>query len=185
MMFPVNLVFNGTEERRWGREYGRCYSHDDEAMAIYDTFAETVIETITGYTLPVITLPKETPRDAVCKVFENVNTGGVSLTVFELVTASYAIYEFDLRKDWKECRKYIRGENEDVKNTDVFDEIDETAYLTTVTLYTSYINKIAGKSGMVSCKKKDVLSLPYDDYKKNRDAVLKGYKIAREFLLKY
>ena len=38
----------------------------------------------------MITLLKETPREAVCKVFENVNTGGVSLTVFELVTASFA-----------------------------------------------------------------------------------------------
>ena len=33
------------------------------------------------YKVPFIELARETPKDAVCQVFENVNTGGVSLTV--------------------------------------------------------------------------------------------------------
>ena len=41
---------------------------------------QDVLNTISGYKLPVITLDKSTPREAVCKVFENVNTGGVPLT---------------------------------------------------------------------------------------------------------
>ncbi len=69
--------------------------------------------------MPVITLDKSTPREAVCKVFENVNTGGVPLTVFELVTATYATNEFDLRKDWEKCKKIIRAENETLR-TDLF-----------------------------------------------------------------
>lgn len=56
--------------------------------------------------------------------------------------------------------------------------VDETAFLTTVTLYTTY------KSGSATtCKKKDVLALSFEDYKKNKDAVLEGYKLARKFLL--
>lgn len=132
--------------------------------------------------MPVITLDKSTPREAVCKVFENVNTGGVPLTVFELVTATYATNEFDLRKDWEKCKKIIRAENETLR-TDLLDGIDEINFLTSVTLYTSYKNKVNGKSGTISCKKKDVLNLPYESYLENRDAVLDGYKIAREFLL--
>ena len=153
-------------------------------MAIYNQFKSDVIDTITGYKLPVITLDKSTPREAVCKVFENVNTGGVPLTVFELVTASYATQEFNLRDDWVKCRATIRGEG-DTLNTDLLNGIDETAFLTTVTLYTSYMNKINGISGMVSCKKRDVLGLPFEDYNVNKTAVLQGYKTAREFLLKY
>ena len=57
------------------------------------------------YTIPVITLDKDTPKEAVCQVFENVNTGGVSLTVFELVTAIFAMDNFELRKDWEERQK--------------------------------------------------------------------------------
>ena len=51
------------------------------------------------YVMPVITLDKGTSKEAVCRVFENVNTGGVSLTVFELVTAVFAMDDFELRKD--------------------------------------------------------------------------------------
>ncbi len=49
-----------------------------------------MLDNIRQYHLPVIRLAKETPKDAVCTVFEKVNTGGVTLNVFELVTATYA-----------------------------------------------------------------------------------------------
>lgn len=64
-----------------------------------------IIQTVSHYQIPVITLDKETPKEAVCQVFENVNQGGVSLTVFELVTAVFAMDDFELRPDW-ENRKY-------------------------------------------------------------------------------
>ena len=57
-------------------------------------------------------------------------------------------------------------------------------FLTTVCLYTSYLNKQSGKTNTISCKKKDVLGLPYESYIANRDAVLSGFKIAKEFLLR-
>ena len=52
-------------------------------------------------------------------------------------------------------------------------------------LYTSYVDKQNGKVGTVSCKKKDVLNLSHESYIANRDQVLIGYRIARDFLLKY
>ncbi len=188
--FPLNLVFHSSELTDWCTGYVLYYAtigdpqRTAEAMDIYNRFKSDVIDTITGYKLPVITLDKSTPREAVCKVFENVNTGGVPLTVFELVTASYATQDFNLRDDWLECRAIIRGEGETL-NTDLLNGIDETAFLTTVTLYTSYVNKVKEISGMVSCKKRDVLGLPFEDYEANKPAVLQGYRIAREFLLKY
>ena len=188
--FPVNLVFHSSELTDWCTGYVLYYASSgdpqkqSDAMMLYNKFKSDVIDTITGYKLPVITLDKSTPREAVCKVFENVNTGGVPLTVFELVTASYATQEFNLREDWLECRAAIRGEGETL-NTDLLNGIDETAFLTTVALYSSYTNKVNGLSGMVSCKKKDVLGLPFEEYQANKAVVLKGYRIAREFLLKY
>ena len=53
------------------------------------------------------------------------------------------------------------------------------------TLYTSYLDKRANKIGAVSCKKKDVLNLKFESYLQNRDQVLAGFQMAREFLLKY
>ena len=145
-------------------------------MERYKQFRVNVIDTIIDYKLPVITLGRETPREAVCKVFENVNTGGVSLTVFELVTATFATYNFDMREDWEKCRNIIWGKSEPL-NTDVMYGVDETAFLTTVTLYCSYL-----ADSMTTCKKKDVLALPFESYQANKQAVLEGYKMARKFL---
>lgn len=183
-MFPVNIVFDSNALMKWQFGYMMYYTGQADALKLLEDFQSEVINTIVSYKLPVITLDKTTPREAVCKVFENVNTGGVPLTVFELVTATYATQEFDLRKDWQECKKQIRGIN-DTLRTDLLDGIDETTFLTTVALYTSYIDKQVGKVGTVSCKKKDVLNLSYESYIANRDQVLTGYRIARDFLLKY
>ena len=183
-MFPINIVFDSNALMKWQFGYMMHYTGQAEALKLLEDFQSEVINTIVSYKLPVITLDKTTPREAVCKVFENVNTGGVPLTVFELVTATYATQEFDLRKDWQECKKQIRGIN-DTLRTDLLDGIDETTFLTTVALYTSYIDKQSGKVGTVSCKKKDVLNLSYESYVANRDQVLTGYRIARDFLLKY
>ncbi len=183
-MFPINIVFDSNALMKWQFGYMMHYSGQNEAVKLLEDFQREVITTIISYKLPVITLSKETPREAVCKVFENVNTGGVPLTVFELVTATYATREFDLRKDWQSCRKQIRGVG-DTLRTDLLDGIDETTFLTTVALYTSYIDKQVGKIGAVSCKKKDVLNLTFESYMANRDQVLQGFRIARDFLLKY
>lgn len=182
-MFPINIVFDVNAVVDWLMGYMEFYVTKPEARTEFKRFQSDVLNTISGYKLPVITLDKSTPREAVCKVFENVNTGGVPLTVFELVTATYATRDFDLRKDWASCRNSICGFG-DTLRTDLFDGVDETTFLTTVCLYTSYLNKQSGKANTISCKKKDVLNLPYESYIANRDAVLLGFKLAKEFLLR-
>ena len=175
-MFPFNIVFDNNESFNWLMGYINFYNNSAEHIEKYKKFNNEVLNTITSYKLPVITLEKETPREAVCKVFENVNTGGVPLTVFELVTATFATHEFDLRKDWEVCKDIIWGK-EDPLNTDVMYGVDETAFLTAITLYTTYHAKT-----MTTCKKKDVLSLAFEDYQANKRALLEGYKMARKFL---
>ena len=176
-MFPLNIIFDSYAREDWADGYKEYYDGDQEHKDKYKKFRTEVIETITGYKLPVITLGKDTPRDAVCKVFENVNTGGVPLTVFELVTATFATYEFDLRHDWEKCKEIIWGKNEQLR-TDLMQGVDETAFLTAVTLYTTYHAQT-----MTTCKKKDVLSLSFEDYQANKDKLLEGYKMVRKFLL--
>ena len=177
-MFPLNIVFDSGAREDWADGYKEYHHYEKPYLDRYKEFKSEVIETITGYKLPVITLGKETPRDAVCKVFENVNTGGVPLTVFELVTATFATYNFDLRKDWEVCRDIIWGKNE-LLNTDVMYGVDETSFLTAITLFTTY-----HAPTMTTCKKKDVLSLSFEDYQANKGALLEGYKMAKTFLFK-
>ena len=170
-MFPLNIVFDGGAREDWADGYKEYHGYNKKFKEKYKQFRTKVLDTITGYKLPVITLGKETPREAVCKVFENVNTGGVPLTVFELVTATFATYEFDLRDDWNKCRDIIRGKNEQL-NTDVMYGVDETAFLTAVTLFTTYHAET-----MTTCKKKDVLSLAYEDYQENKTKLLETQNI--------
>ncbi len=59
-----------------------------------------VLENFKRYLVPVITLDSSTSKEAVCVVFEKVNTGGKALDAFELVTAMYAASGYELRKDW-------------------------------------------------------------------------------------
>ncbi len=181
-MFPVNIIFDSNEREDWADGYKDYYDQAPEYREKYKKFRKEIIEIMTGYKLPVIRLDRSTPRDAVCKVFENVNTGGVALTVFELVTATFATYGFDLREDWKKCSSIIWGKN-DPLNTDIMYGVDEPAFLQTVTLYSSFILKDADDTApAVSCKRKDILDLPYEQYIANKQAVLDGFKLARSFL---
>lgn len=180
LMFPLNIVFEPFLREEWQMELLQRYGLDSPERELYTQFNVDVIQTMSAYKVPVITLSKETPREAVCKVFENVNTGGVSLTVFELVTASFAMDGFKLREDWDERRAAMRGDARVV--TDLLDELDATSFLTAVTLYASFIRKQDG-AGFTSCKKKDVLALPLSEYRRHVDAVQEGFVQAAEYLV--
>lgn len=182
-MFPINIIFDSSAREDWADGYKDYHNYAPEFREKYNRFRKEIIEIMTGYKLPVIRLDKSTPREAVCKVFENVNTGGVALTVFELVTATFATYEFDLREDWEKCRDIIWGKHEPL-NTDVMYGVDESAFLQAVTLYSSFKQKdlYPDTAPAVSCKRKDILDLPFEQYKDNKQAVLDGFKLARKFL---
>jgi len=180
-MFPLNIIFDSNAREDWADGYKEYYENSQEVKDKYKLFRKEVIDTNTTYKLPVITLDKTTPREAVCKVFENVNTGGVPLTVFELVTASFAADGFDLRKDWETHKDIIWGTNEPLK-TDVLAGVSETEFLTSITLFSSYLKK-RNNQGSTSCKKRDVLALSKDTYENNRDMAIQGYKMARRFLM--
>lgn len=180
LCFPANKIF---DEYDWLMPFIEHYGTQSEEFQLWKEFKSNVLDTMTGYVLPVIKLGKETPREAVCKVFENVNTGGVSLTVFELVTASFATYDFDLRGNWDNVvRPRIWGEGLDIV-TDVMRGVDATAFLTSMTLYSTFLAKRILDKGHTSCKKKDVLDLKFEDYQSNLDDLLEGFDMAREFLL--
>lgn len=180
LCFPANMIF---DEYDWLMPFIEHYGTQSEEFQLWKEFKSNVLDTMTGYVLPVIKLGKETPREAVCKVFENVNTGGVSLTVFELVTASFATYDFDLRGNWDDLvRPRIWGEGLDIV-TDVMRGVDATAFLTSMTLYSTFLTKRILDKGHTSCKKKDVLDLKFEDYQSNLDDLLEGFDMAREFLL--
>lgn len=169
-MFPLNIILNFTEVQNWQNQYYAYRNYNSDAIKEFTEFNTKVIMQTMQYKMPVILLGKETPKEAVCQVFENVNTGGVSLTVFELVTAIFAMDDFELRKDWENRReKFFAG--------DLLSVITATDFLVACTLLSTY-----KKGGTVSCKKKDVLSLSLSDYKKYADILSNGFVEAEKML---
>ena len=169
-MFPLNIILDTSEEQNWQNEYYKYYHYDVELIKQFTELFSKVINPTQQYQMPVILLDKTTPKEAVCQVFENVNTGGVSLTVFELVTAVFAMDDFQLRKDWEERKaKYFSG--------DLLSKVTATDFLTALTLLSSF-----KAERTVSCKKKDVLALPLNEYKKYADSLCNGFSLAEKLL---
>ncbi|MEZ5792187.1 MAG: hypothetical protein R3D34_15880 [Nitratireductor sp.] len=71
-----------------------------ELWPVLERFHAEVVQNFERYQVPVIALDRSTSKEAVCTVFEKVNTGGKPLDAFELVTAMYAAGNHELRKDW-------------------------------------------------------------------------------------
>lgn len=169
-MFPLNIILNSGEEQGWQNEYYAYYNYDPDIIRQFTELFSKIIMPTQKYAIPVILLGKETPKEAVCQVFENVNTGGISLTVFELVTAIFAMDNFRLRDDWDERKEeYFSG--------DLLNIVTATDFLTALTLLSSF-----KAGGTVSCKKKDVLALHLTAYKKYADDLCKGFSVADKLL---
>jgi hypothetical protein len=176
LMFPLNLAFSSSEIRRWERGLARHY--DETILDLFDQFDEDILANISSYKIPVITIGKEASRDAVCQIFENVNTGGVKLTVFELITATFAADEYNLRDDWDSIINKFKTS----KQSDVLRVVENTTFLTAMTLLVNY-RKSKHSNVAVSCKKKDVLRLELTEYKENREALVSGFFKAANFLI--
>ncbi len=97
-MFPLNQVFSTDE---WMQGFWNYWSKKGEdKIGLFFRFQNDVLKNFTEYQVPVIALGADTSHEAVCLVFEKVNTGGKALDAFELLTAMYAAQGHKLRNDW-------------------------------------------------------------------------------------
>src|SRR5690606_20382017 len=100
LMYPVSMIFRWDD---WQRKFIEHFMRKGDFQAkwnVISQFKETVLDNFAKYQVPVIALGAGTSKEAVCVVFEKVNTGGKPLDAFELVTAMYAASGHELRKDW-------------------------------------------------------------------------------------
>ncbi len=174
-MFPIALMFDTQGYMQWKMGYAAYHGNAADAMMFLMRFDGEIWLRFQQFKVPAIELTQDTPREAVCQVFEKVNTGGVTLTVFELMTATFAADSFNLREDWD-----ARIERLTTKH-DVLTAVDGTSFLTAVTLLASYERHLLTKSS-VSCKRSDVLRLELADFIKLQSRVEEGYKKAAELL---
>lgn len=183
-LFPVNQLLDSSA---WRREFNKFWQHNEEMSNLFDQFEKAVIERFKQYLIPVILLLKQTPKIAVCQVFEKVNTGGVSLTVFELMTASFAADGYNLREDWEgphneRGRKIGPGRKDRLHNQKVLQSVGADELLQTISLLITYERKQKEREQPVSCKRADILKLTLEEYKNSVEKATVGFEQAGKFL---
>jgi len=186
-MFPLWRALDVGSLMAWQNEYN---THSEagpvEAAQRFQSFYAEVLNNFVQYTVPVIVLKKETPREAVCTVFEKVNTGGVVLNVFELLTATFAadVEGFRLNDDWQARRARLI-------QRPVLAKLESTDFLQAVSLVVTARRRAAsqvdggvGRDSVpaVSCRRKDILRLKLSDYKEVADAVADAFEWIAQFL---
>ena len=182
-MMPTERIMDNTA---WGFEYAQYWNASSEphphgnAFEFFMQFQNAVLNNFTSYQLPVINLDKDTSKEAVCTVFEKVNTGGVTLNVFELLTATLAADGFSLRDDWDARR------NRMCTKFGMLQGVDGTNFLQVVTLLvTQQRQRQAAKDQPppgIGCKRADILSLTLQEYKSWADQVEQGFEATAKFL---
>lgn len=184
-MFPLTAIFDEVERNAWQHEYLTQAGTQNvmERLDRWNELFESVIRHFQDYRVPVIKMGSETPKEAVCQVFEKVNTGGVALNVFELLTAMFAADDFRLRDDWDGRRRRLR-ENRALTGVQSTEFLQALALSVTWTKRTKMI-----KSGIpeenasaIGCKRKDILNLQLDEYQQSADSITAGFEKAGRLL---
>jgi hypothetical protein len=179
-LFPVSGLLDSDD---WKMGYQEHWDYSKDRTKLLNEFHRQVIQRFEQYQIPAIVLKRETPKVAVCHVFEKVNTGGVPLTVFELLTATYAIENFSLKDDWQERHR-------ELLLFEPLKRVENTDFLQCVALLSTRARKQANEAEGVpesdlppiSCKRKDVLDVRLAEYRGWADVALEGYRKAAKLL---
>jgi hypothetical protein len=187
LYFPCNQIMSSDA---WEATLHRVAP---DQFGTYMAFRGQVLGPFRAYQLPVIQLKKETSKEAVCLVFEKVNTGGVQLSVFELITASYAADGYNLRDDWFGSKvRNVESRQERMERDALLKDIAATEFLQAISLMHTYelrqAEVAAGKTGKqvrpVSAKRADVLQLPLMAWQQWADELEEGFRNVARFLRK-
>jgi hypothetical protein len=199
LMYPVSQIFDWD---KWQDGFDSHWAGDkhQEVRSEFRAFKKQVLENFKYYRVPVIALDRSTSKEAVCVVFEKVNTGGKPLDAFELVTAMYAASGHELRKDWYgvEGDDGVKGRHRRLaetlrpagQETGILAETSNTDFLQAVSLFhTRDLRRAAEQAGKhgkelpaVTGNRHALLNLPLDAYKQYEEKVERGFVKAARFV---
>lgn len=196
LMFPLSSVFGWGD---WNNRYliNAMRAGKLDLLPIISNFYTKIVTNFEQYQVPVISLASTTSKEAVCTVFEKVNTGGKALDAFELVTAMYAADGHELRKDWygkggEKGRQHRFAETlrHGGQDKGIIAEVSNTDFFQAVTLFHNRDRRrqaeAEGKQGKdlppVAPNRQAILNLPLGAYKKYEKQVEEGFVRAAKFL---
>lgn len=187
-LMPTERLLDTAAASAWDRRYinywERVGGHPKgDPAAFLDNFVSSVKRAFRSYKVPVIRLDKENSREAVCTVFEKVNRGGIPLSTFDLVTATFAAEgaNFSLRDDWEKRKSRLHNRYAALQG------IGGDQFLQAVVLLVSQDKRRKDEANgeairPVSCKPEAMLQLSYEDYQRRANEVEAGFEAAARFL---
>lgn len=188
-MFPINKLF---DTDAWSDGWMEYSNYDAEKIKFFNRFRNEYIQAFKTYQIPIIQLRKSASKEAVCLVFEKVNTGGVALTAFELLTATYAADGYNLRQDWLGGGQNGAGRAASMgRKRPVLKAVENTDFLQCVSLLHTHAlresERERGRAEMelpaVSCTRATILGgLPLPAYQAQADEAQIGFERAAQFL---
>lgn len=195
MHFPCNAMFDAMA---WMVDLSKL---NPAKIQQFLEFQQAVIARFSGYKVPVIQLLKDTSKEAVCTVFEKVNTGGVPLNVFELITATFAAEKFNLRDDWLgSVERSVEGRQPRLQTSELLRNVEASDFIQSITLLDTLAKRrerlaelTQSNGGVVpdadkqqlppvSAKRKTMLMLTRTAYQSWAGKVEKGYAQVPQFL---
>ena len=196
LMYPLTQVFDWDH---WQDGFDEHW-HGDAHKEMRDTFRDfkrQLLNNFRSYRVPVISLDRSTSKEAVCVVFEKVNTGGKALDAFELVTATYAAEGHELRKDWYgdhenkgRHRRFVDTMRPPDSEAGIIANVSKTDFLQAIALFYTRERRReaerAGKTGKelpaIIGNRQALLSLPLSAYIQYEKKVEHGFVQAAKFL---
>ena len=169
-LMPLTTLF-GDDTLDWLLEY-REARDGDHRRAVVREFNEQIVRPLHSYAIPTIVLDRDTTKEAVATVFNKVNSGGLRLDNFELLTAIFAgdadYFEahgdyFRLREDWGATGTMLR-EHRSLHEVKATDFLQAVLLLATLDRQRADIAQGKAKPAAVSARGDDTLKLTLSEY---------------------
>ena len=196
MMYLLSRVFAWNDWNNRFMMFVFQNGRQDIAPTILEFYKEA-IDNFQQYRVPVISLASTTTKEAVCTVFEKVNTGGKPLDAFELITAMYASAGHELRKDWYgrgaekgRHHRFVETLHHGGQDKGIIADVSNTDFLQAVALFhnrerrrQAEAEKKQGKElPAVAPTRQAILTFPLATYKKYEKLVEEGFVKPAKFL---
>ena len=186
-MYPLSIAFDNSASMQWILQFAGTRP---DGMETVQRLTTEILTPMSAYLIPAIVLGNDTSKEAVCTVFEKVNSGGLSLDVFELLTATFAgdaAYfaqhgnDFRLNDDWKATKAGL-DHHLVLRSLQSSDFLQAVCLLTTLERRQQAEAAGATELPAISARRADILKLNLSDYLKWAPKVREGLAWAAGFL---
>ena len=184
-VLPLSLTFAPDELNGWKGDYLASLVPNNDLKQYRDLDAKwnalvgSWLNRIRHYELPEVELNKQMTLEAICYIFEKVNSAGVPLNVFDLCNAILWAQNFQLNKEWEKKVKELEPRVQ-------MQPLDGVHYLMGINLLESLWLKRTATDGAriaVSCTREELLKLTGPVVKKWWDKLGSAYIEVARFMM--